>query len=119
MNLKDFGLRLKKMRIKHNLTQSQLASKIGTSRQAYINYETGRCMPPAEVIANMSKVYNVDLMELLFEHKSISLYEAKAHMSNLQLDEFFSMMELYSKLTPQAKKRLLTLMSLMQKGGDK
>ncbi|MBE5933410.1 MAG: helix-turn-helix transcriptional regulator [Lachnospiraceae bacterium] len=118
MNQQDFGLRLTKLRISRNLTQSQISNKIGLSRQAYINYEKGRCMPSAEIIAKLSQVLGVDLMESLYDHSPLSFVDNKERLSTMNRDDYFSILELYSRLSPLNQKRIFTLMNLMVKGDD-
>lgn len=118
MNHQDFGLRLKELRLSRELTQTQLANKIGISRQAYVTYETGRSIPPAEVVAKLSKAFDTDLMEMFFNHSSTSFMEANALMLNIDRKEFFSLLESYSRLSPTSQKRIHNLIRLMQKGGD-
>ncbi len=116
MNQQDFGLRLKELRLSYALTQSQLAEKIGVSRQAYINYEAGRCIPSAEIISNLSKLFGIDFMEIIFTHNSYN--ENKKLLSNFNRDELFLILNLYSKLSYTSRKRIITLMTLMTRGGD-
>lgn len=118
MNSKDFGLRLKQLRNSHSLTQSQLASKIDMSRQAYVNYELGRCMPPAEIIAKLSQVFGVDLMEMLYNHTTFTFSQSQEIVASTNRDDFFTMYELYSKLSPLSQKRIFTLLNILSKGGD-
>ena len=119
MNRNDFGLRLKELRISHGLTQSQLANKIETTRQAYMNYELGRCMPSAEAIAKLSQILGADLMEMLYSHTTYTFAHSKGIMECNNREEFFEMFELYSKLSPLSRKRIISLMNLLVKGGDK
>lgn len=119
MNQQDFGLRLKELRKAHELTQSQLSSLIGISRQAYVNYETGRSFPPADIIAKLSQTLGVDLMEMLYSHTTISYAQGQSIMTAPDREDFFSMLELYSKLPPLSKKRIINLITLLSKGGEK
>ena len=42
MNLKEFGLRLQKLRLEHHLSQEYLAEEIGCSKGAISFYELGK-----------------------------------------------------------------------------
>lgn len=57
---------LKKSRLDINLTQEQLADKLGVSRQAVSKWENGRGYPEADNLVELSKLYKIPL-ELFFE----------------------------------------------------
>ncbi len=118
MNQKDFGLRLKELRLSQALTQSQLSNMIGVSRQAYVNYESGRTIPPAQVLSKLSQIFSTNLMEFLYENTTHSYTDNQYLIYGSDRDDLFSLLELYSKLSPLSKKRILTLITLMAKGGE-
>lgn len=55
-NQKDFGKRLREFRKRKNLTQKEVAAKIGVSEQALSKWENGECLPD---------VYNLKLLALV------------------------------------------------------
>ncbi len=118
MNQKDFGLRLKELRLTQALTQSQLSKMIGISRQAYVNYESGRTIPPAQTISKLSQIFGTDLMEILYGHTTLTYTEGQYLMLGSNREDLFSMLELYSKLPPLSQKRIINLLTLMTKGGE-
>ena len=75
-------------------------------------------MPSAEIIAKLSKVLGVDLMESLYDHSSLSFSDNKEKLSSMNRNDYFSILELYSRLSPLNQKRIFTLMNLMVKGDD-
>lgn len=56
--------RLAKARHQKNLSQSELAEKLGCSKQAVSNWETGYSMPPLKVALKISEILdkNVDYL---------------------------------------------------------
>ena len=46
----SFAEQIKSLKTKHNLTQNELAKKIGVTRQAYANYEQGTREPSMDII---------------------------------------------------------------------
>ena len=54
--LKD---KLKELRKRANYTQEQVAEKIGTTPVAYSRYETGKRIPPLEVLSDLADLYDV------------------------------------------------------------
>lgn len=61
----DFGITLKKLRIEKQLTQSELASKVGFSKSAISMYENGKREPDFEVLEIFADFFNVNLMYLI------------------------------------------------------
>ncbi|MBP1046075.1 helix-turn-helix transcriptional regulator [Enterococcus sp. BWM-S5] len=59
------GIRLKEKRLKHHLTQEQLAEKIYVSRQTISGWENGKNQPDLENLIMLSELYKTTLDELL------------------------------------------------------
>ncbi|MFV0516602.1 MAG: helix-turn-helix transcriptional regulator [Aminipila sp.] len=57
-------LRLKEERLNHNWTQSELAEKLGVSKQAVCDWEKGRRFPRRNVLLNLEKLFNLSHQEL-------------------------------------------------------
>jgi DNA-binding NarL/FixJ family response regulator len=55
---KLFSQRLKVLRQKSNLSQSELAKKLGLTRTAVSNYEMGKAEPTFTVLSNMATIFN-------------------------------------------------------------
>lgn len=115
----DFGLRLKELRKIHDLTQTELAKSVGVSRQAYVNYESCRTIPPTEIIVKLSKIFGTDLMECFYNYTSHTYADSNYIISSSNRDEFFELYDLFSTLSPLSKKRIINLLRLMVKGGEK
>ena len=60
-----FNRRLKMFRLKNNLTQLELANKIGVSSSALAMYERGERRPDFETLIELSKVLHVNVAVLL------------------------------------------------------
>lgn len=52
---------LKELRIKNNLTQTQVANKINISQRAYSFYETGQREPNIDTLIKLADIYNTSL----------------------------------------------------------
>lgn len=50
---------LKLLRVKHKLTQAEIAAKIGVSRQVYANIEKGKNGGSTEFWGNLQRVFNI------------------------------------------------------------
>lgn len=63
---KQLGIRIKKAREAKGLTQDELAEKLNMKNRASIsNYESGRSIPPADVLKNLADILNTSSDYLL------------------------------------------------------
>ena len=65
MDQDKIGKFLKTIRQEHNLTQKQLADKLGVTYQAVSKWENGKNIPNIAIIKEISKEFNIDINELL------------------------------------------------------
>lgn len=85
----DFGNALKTLRLKENMTQAQLARKLGLTRSVISAYETGLRLPSYDILIHIAKIYNVSTDYLLgLEHKQ------KIDLSGLSQDEVNALLNL-------------------------
>ncbi len=69
MNDYNFGGRLYKLRIKSELSQSELGKMVGVTNKAVSKWETGSAKPQISIIKKLSLIFNVPLEELIIESK--------------------------------------------------
>lgn len=60
-----FEDRLKKLRELSNLTQNELASKLGVTKQSVSNWENGNILPSIEMLVKIAKLFSVSTDYLL------------------------------------------------------
>lgn len=78
----DFGNNLKELRLKHKMTQKELADKIGITKSVVSYYELQERSPSPEVLIKLSKIFHVTTDYLLgIEHTHT------IDVSNLSSDE--------------------------------
>ena len=77
-----FGNTLKTLRIKHNLTQKQLADKLGLTKSVISAYETGLRMPSYDVLISLARIFKTSTDYLLGAN-----YHQDADLSGLSEDE--------------------------------
>ncbi|MDD6213787.1 MAG: helix-turn-helix transcriptional regulator [Firmicutes bacterium] len=65
----DFGGNIKKVRLKHKLTQAQFAEIIGKSQSTVYGYENNTIVPPFKVLVRISSLFNVSMNELMWGPK--------------------------------------------------
>ena len=65
MNQTTIGSYITKKRREKNLTQEQLAEKLGVSNKTISKWENGKCMPDYSIIKQLCKELSVTLSELM------------------------------------------------------
>lgn len=66
----DFGNILKTLRLREDMTQAQLARKLGLTKSVISAYETGLRFPSYDILIHIAKIYGVSTDYLLgLEHK--------------------------------------------------
>nr|DAE90089.1 MAG TPA: Repressor protein CI [Caudoviricetes sp.] len=61
----SFSKKLKELRIKNNLTQTDLGEKIYLSRTTISKYEQGKMEPNIDTIIELSNIFKISIDELL------------------------------------------------------
>lgn len=61
----DFGNVLKTLRLRENMTQAQLAQKLGLTKSVISAYETGLRLPSYDILIHIARIYNVSTDYLL------------------------------------------------------
>ena len=65
MNQEKIGQFIKKIRQDYKLTQKELADKLGVTFQAVSKWENGKNVPDISILKEMSKMFNIDIDEIL------------------------------------------------------
>ena len=65
----DLGHKLKTLRLQHDMTQAQLASKLGLTKSVVSAYETGLRLPSYDVLIHLAKIFSVST-DYLLGHES-------------------------------------------------
>jgi len=86
MNLSD---NLKKIRKEHNLSQEQLAEKLGVSRQSVSKWESGTAYPEMEKMLQLCQLFNLNIDELLNQDvKEVNNTKTAKNNINKFIDDF-------------------------------
>lgn len=111
----SFGKKLKQIRRIAGFTQKDLSIRLNISRQAYSNYEQGRCIPPPDILAELSVLFNTNLFCLLFPS---TLYHSKLEsLINPLLiseEELNRLIYLYLKMSTESRSKLLEYMQFTE-----
>lgn len=65
MDQEKIGKLIKDIRRNHNLTQKELASKLGVTYQAVSKWENGKNIPDIGILKEISKEFDIDIAEIL------------------------------------------------------
>lgn len=85
----DFGSALKILRLKENMTQAQLAQKLGLTKSVISAYETGLRLPSYDVLIHIAKIFNVSTDYLLgLDHRQ------DIDLSGLSQEEIMALLNL-------------------------
>lgn len=88
MNQLTTGKFLARKRKEKNLTQEQLAEKIGVSNKTISKWETGKCMPDYAVVKSLCEELEITVAELMdgeeAEEKSVRSYDEDQIMDLLR-----------------------------------
>lgn len=99
----SIGNNIKEKRKLNNLTQEELASKCGLSKNGLWNYENNKRTPNTEVLIKIAKILDVSLMDLIYDdnvkHEKNQIEKLKAEI-------------------PESEKRLMNESPSMQKYND-
>ena len=88
MNLKD---NLKKIRKEYNLSQEELADKLGVSRQSVSKWESGGAYPEMDKVLQICKIFNLNIDELLNQDiKEVTESKQSKNNINKYIDDFLS-----------------------------
>lgn len=77
--------KLQKIRKENNITQEQLADKLGVSRQAVSKWESGTAYPDTEKLIQISKIFNTSLDELINDNKDMNKTSMNKKMSFMEI----------------------------------
>ena len=86
MNLSD---NLKRIRKENNLSQEQLADKLGVSRQAVSKWESNQAYPEMDKVLQICKMFNLNIDELLNQNlKEVNETKQSKNNVNKFIDDF-------------------------------
>ena len=88
MNQQATGKFIAQKRKEKNLTQEQLAERIGVSNKTISKWETGKCMPDYSVVKNLCEELEITVAELMdgecAEERSVRAYDDEQIMDLLK-----------------------------------
>lgn len=81
MNQDKIGNFIKSIRLENNLTQKELADKLGVTYQAVSKWENGKNVPDIGIMKQISEEFNVNIDEILNGEKQIKENKTKWYIA--------------------------------------
>lgn len=78
------GEYIKELRKNKKITQQQLANFVGISQNSIQRYETGKRIPPLDVLTKIAEALNITLDNILAKDKNSELYKSNIAIGNLK-----------------------------------
>ena len=105
MDQKKIGNFLRELRKEKNLTQEQVADRLGVSGRTISRWETGAYMPDISLIVDIAEMYDVDVRDIIDgERKDINM--------NSEVKEVAVKMADYSNMQTESMKKWVKTMSV-------
>lgn len=64
----SFTTKIKALRAEHNLSQEELAARVGVRRETIVHLENNRYMPSLKLAYDISKVFDKAIEQVFFFH---------------------------------------------------
>jgi transcriptional regulator with XRE-family HTH domain len=96
---------LRRLRLSHGYSQSELARKLQVNRCVLAQYESGQRCPSLDVLYEMSQFYGLK-MDVLLETEPVHIIDAAVRSSVYERDER-ELLNQYRRLSDFSKGRLL------------
>ena len=84
MDMKKIGSFISELRKEKGLTQEQLGEKIGVTNKTVSRWERGTYLPPADILLELSEMYDLTINELLSGKRLSGEEYKKAAENNLK-----------------------------------
>ena len=98
----SFGIRLKGIRKRLNLSQAEMAAKLLMDQSSFSRYESGKTSPTIEIVKRVSDIFNVSIVWLLEigepDHKHKSSPRKKKQSNHLDNEIIQFMLEQQKKI---------------------
>lgn len=94
-----FGSRLRCLRKQEELTQQQLADKLGIKKSTISMYENGKREPDFETLESIAEFFNVDICTF-FPRNDPPDFDGPATTTDSISDKEIQLIEAYRKATP-------------------
>lgn len=88
MNQKKTGIFLRELRKEKNLTQEQLAEKLGVTNRSVSRWENGVNMPDLDLVMEIADYFNVSIAEFLDGERKMDMKDKKTEEMLLKVADY-------------------------------
>lgn len=88
MDQRKIGVFLKSLRKEKNITQEQLAEKMGVSNRSVSRWETGANLPDLDILMQLADYYGVELREILDGERRIPNMDPEMEETVLKVADY-------------------------------
>lgn len=103
-NMSEIGNKISLLRKSANLTQMELANRLGISFQAVSNWERGISMPDISNLGALAEILGVSVDELIGDKKAADIITGAQTPESITVEEFNAVSPM---LTPEKNRKLL------------
>ena len=117
-----FGERIKEVREANNFTQEYVASELGVSQRAYSKLETGETNIKGQVLVELSRVFKVDIIDLIPQDAVLTYNNYKTHNGDAivyRKETSEKLDEVYKKLLESKDEQIRLLKEMLDIKGKK
>lgn len=108
------GKKIKELRTKYKLTQTELAKHVGVTKSTIAAYENDSRLPSYDVLIKMANVFKVSIDSLLLDRSEVVLHADGLNIEQLRMLEtliaYFrrgnKLESFYAKCTPEIQEQL-------------
>ena len=94
VDYKAVGLRIKTLRLKNNIYQTELAKNIGVSQTHMSNIESGRAGLTLENLVKMSRIFNCGIDEIVFGEEAAKQEQGVDVLKNCTMQDIIQAMQM-------------------------
>ena len=94
----DFSNKIRELRVKNNLTQSDLGRKLGVTKAVVSAYETGLNRPKHEVLFQLSRLFGVTMDYLYSDMEVEDIGKKSISLAGLDRDDIEEIVNLIAHL---------------------
>ena len=99
-----FSDELQKLRKQNNMTQEELADKLGVTKSAISMYENGKRFPDYDTLERIANLLNVNISLFFSQNKKASFNIEDAYEKEI--------LEVFRSLTPAKRKKVIAQLRL-------
>lgn len=107
--------KLKTLRLEHNMTQQDVATRISVARSTVAGYEKKERQPSLETLATLADLFDVTVDYLITDKTINACINLDTSKRALPSDESAELLVRYQKLSPDSRKLLMDFIHILEK----